>query len=148
MHLEIIKITYNRTATHFMDDSFVNLGVEVTLTLLSGASESATVCLVISLSICYWLFKCRVLHIVCVCEWETEREGHIILIVACMWERGEQGHITPDCTAYQKCFNRGLCANTYEFHHWVCHATLFLSRAWTDAKTKHIIYCLYFQIES
>ncbi len=26
MHLGIIKITYNRTATHFMDDSFVNLG--------------------------------------------------------------------------------------------------------------------------
>ncbi len=32
--LEIIKITYNRTATHFMDDSFVNLGEEVILTLL------------------------------------------------------------------------------------------------------------------
>ncbi len=29
MHLGIIKITYNRTATHFMDDSFVNLGDEV-----------------------------------------------------------------------------------------------------------------------
>ncbi len=26
MHLGIIKITYNRTETHFMDDSFVNLG--------------------------------------------------------------------------------------------------------------------------
>ncbi len=43
MHLEIIKITYNRTATHFMDDRFVNIGDEVILTLLSGASESATV---------------------------------------------------------------------------------------------------------
>ncbi len=29
MHLGIIKITYNRTITHFMDDSFVNLGDEV-----------------------------------------------------------------------------------------------------------------------
>ncbi len=59
----IIKITYNRTATHFMDDRFVNLGEEVILTLLwqSGASESATVCFVISLNICYWLFKCGVL---------------------------------------------------------------------------------------
>ncbi len=59
MYLGIIKITYNRTATHFMDDSFVNLGEEVILILLwqSGASESATVCFVISLSICYWLFK-------------------------------------------------------------------------------------------
>ncbi len=26
MHLEIIKITYNKTAKHFMDDRFVNLG--------------------------------------------------------------------------------------------------------------------------
>ncbi len=34
MHLEIIKITYNRTAKHFMDDRFVNLGEEVILTLL------------------------------------------------------------------------------------------------------------------
>ncbi len=59
-HLGIIKITYNRTAMHFMDDSFVNLGEEVILTLLwqSGVSESATVCFVISLSIWYWLFKC------------------------------------------------------------------------------------------
>ncbi len=57
-----------------MDDSFVNRGEEVILTLLwqSGASESATVCFVISLSICYWLFKCRVLRFVC--EWEIERE--------------------------------------------------------------------------
>uniref|UniRef100_A0A8C1Q6A6 Phosphatidylinositol-glycan biosynthesis class W protein n=1 Tax=Cyprinus carpio TaxID=7962 RepID=A0A8C1Q6A6_CYPCA len=44
MHLGIFKITYNRTATHFMDDRFMNLGEEVILTLLrqSGASESAT----------------------------------------------------------------------------------------------------------
>ncbi len=55
LHLGIIKIAYNRTAMHFMDDSFVNLGEEVILTLLrqSGTSESATVCFVISLSICY-----------------------------------------------------------------------------------------------
>ncbi len=55
MHLGIIKITYNRTAMHFMDDRFVNLGKEVIFTLLrqSGTSESVTVCFVISLSICY-----------------------------------------------------------------------------------------------
>ncbi len=49
MHLGIIKISYNRTAMHFMD-SFVNLGEEVILTLLwqSGASKSATVCFDIS----------------------------------------------------------------------------------------------------
>ncbi len=95
MHLGIIKITYNRTATHFMDDRFVNQGEEVILTLLwqSGASESATVCFVISLSICYWLFKCGVLHVVCVralvCvrERERERQGHstsAILTAACL----------------------------------------------------------------
>ncbi len=25
------------------------------------------------------------------------------------------------------CLNRGLCSNTYELHHCVCHVTLFLS---------------------
>ncbi len=119
MHLGIIKITYNRTATHFMDDRFVNLGEEVILTLLwqSGASESATVCFVISLSICYWLLKCRVLCIVCVC------------VCVCVCERD-------------------LCANTYEHHHCVCYATLFPSQAWTDGKTKDIINCLYIYFES
>ncbi len=34
MHLGIIKITCNRTATHFVNDRFVNLGEEVILTLL------------------------------------------------------------------------------------------------------------------
>ncbi len=105
MHLGIIKITYNRTATHFMDDSFVNLGEEVILNLLwpPGASESPTVCFVISLSICYWLLKCGVLHVVCVCERERERErerqGHIlahhlnrglcvcVCVCVCVWER-------------------------------------------------------------
>ncbi len=33
MHLEIIKITYNRAAMHFMDDRFVNQREEVILTL-------------------------------------------------------------------------------------------------------------------
>ncbi len=36
-----------------VNDRFVNLGEEVILTLLSGASESETVCFVISLTICY-----------------------------------------------------------------------------------------------
>ncbi len=65
-------------------------------------SESATVFFVISLSICYWLLKCRVLCVVfvCVCMRESETRSH----------------------------NRGLCANTYELHQCVCHATLFPSR--------------------
>ncbi len=51
MHLGLIKITYNRTPTHFMDDRLVNLGEKVILTLpwQSGAFESATVFFVISL---------------------------------------------------------------------------------------------------
>ncbi len=112
MQLGIIKITYNRTAqprcytTHFMDDRFVNLGEEVILTLLSqsGASESATVCFVISLSICYWLFKCGVLHVVfvcvcvcvCVLVCKREREGereiergsqHSVCVCVCVCAR-------------------------------------------------------------
>ncbi len=76
-----------------MDDRFVNLGEEVILTFLwqSGASESATVCSVISLSICYWLLKYGVLRVVCVC--------------VC----GRQGHTTAACAntyiyAFSRCF--------------------------------------------
>ncbi len=118
MHLGIIKIIYNRTATHFMDDSFVSLGEEVILTLLwqSGASESATVCFVISLSICYWLFKCRVLRVVCVCvcvcvrerergrERVTSQRRVCVCVCSRVWERETRSH------------NRGLFANTYEHH--------------------------------
>ncbi len=96
---------------HFMDDSFVNLGEEVILTLLwqSGASESATVCFVISLSICYWLLKCFV-RPVCVC--------------VCVWER-ETGHITTMACVLQ----------THMSIITVSHVTLFPSRALTDGKT-------------
>ncbi len=79
---------------HFMDDRFVNLGDEVILTVLwqSGASESATVCFVISLSICYWLFKCGVCAScvwVCVRMYVRKTGSHhsaseIVLIVACL----------------------------------------------------------------
>ncbi len=100
----------------------MNLGEEVNLTLfcLSGASESATVCFVISLSICYWLFKCGVFCVVCVCVcvWEREREResqrsvvcvcvrerererervtaqHCLCVCARVCERGRQGHTT------------------------------------------------------
>ncbi len=129
-----------------MDDHFVNLGEEVILTLLwqSGASESATVCFVISLSICYWLFKCGILRVVCVCVWERESEREsqcsfvcvCVCVCSCVWEREKRSH------------NRGLFANTYELHHCVCHATLFTSRAWTDGKIKDIINCLYYNYES
>ncbi len=58
---------------------------------LLNASESATACFVINLNMCYWLFKCWVLRVLCVCVWERETGSHhsgvyslsgIILIVA------------------------------------------------------------------
>ncbi len=53
----------------------------------SGASESATVCFVISLSICYWLFKCGVLRIVCVCVWERGGDTVTQQRLVCLCER-------------------------------------------------------------
>ncbi len=104
-----------------MDDSFVNLGQEVILTLLwqSRASESATVCFVISFIICYRLFKCGVLRVLCVCACERGRE-------------------TGSHNSGVSGLNRGLCANTNKHRYGVCHATPFPFRAWTDGKTKDI----------
>ncbi len=51
---------------------------------------------------------------VCVCVWE--REG----------ERARDDHSGVQCVRNH--LNLGLCANTYELHHCVCHATLFSSR--------------------
>ncbi len=89
-----------------MEDRFVNLGEEVILTLLwqSGASESATVCFVISLSICYWLLR------VCVCVWErwSHHSGvysasEIVLIAACM-----QTHTSITVSVTRLCSSFGL----------------------------------------
>ncbi len=138
MHLGIIKITYNRTAQpRCYHNAFYGRpfreprrggNSDFAMTIWS-ASESATVCFVISLSICYWLFKCRVFHVVCVWERARERESHITASCVCshVWERETRSH------------NRGLFANTYEHHHCVCHATLFPFRTWPDDKTKDII---------
>ncbi len=105
MHLGIIKITYNRNA-------FFERQLILTLLWQSGASDSGTECFVISLSVCYWLFKCGVLSVVYVC------------VVA---ERETRSH------------NRGFCANTYELHYCVCHTTLSPFRTWTDGKTKRTL---------
>ncbi len=61
-------------------------------------TESATVCFVISLNVCE-----------CVCVRERERQGHITVESAVL-------------------SSRGLCSNTFEHHHCVCHVTLFPSR--------------------
>ncbi len=134
MHLGIIKITYNRTAKHFMDDSFMNLGEEVILTLLwqSGASESATVCFVISLSICLLLTVQMQSFALCVCVWERERER----------ERERDRERESEREREREREREG--ANTYEHHHCVSQP----SPAWTDGKTKDIINCLHFYFES
>ncbi len=59
MHLGIIKITYNRTAAHFMDGRFMNLGEEVKYVVFAIYCSNAEFC-----------ESC-----VCVCVWERERES-------------------------------------------------------------------------
>ncbi len=61
MHLGIIKITYNRTATHFMDDRFVNLGEEVILTMLSELDDKMTVMIGIMSDYVVVLSSCSVI---------------------------------------------------------------------------------------
>ncbi len=116
-----------------MDDCFVNLGEEVILTLLwqSAASESATVCMLyLLLTVQMQSFARRVCARSCVRERDRVTS---------------QRSVQP----VRNSLNRGLFANTYKHHHHcICHATLFPSRAWTDAKTKDIINCLYFHFES
>ncbi len=87
----------------------MNLGEEVILTLLwqSGASESATVCFVISyllLTVQIWSFARRVCVCVCVCVcvWERERERETHRVTS-------QRSVQP----IRNRLNRGLFANTY-----------------------------------
>ncbi len=89
-----------------MDDCFVNLGEEVILSLQrqSGA---------ISLSICYWLFKCWVLHVVCVCVCVHVQERDSCSVV-CVCAR-VCAHVC-DMRETRSC-KHGLFANTYELHY-------------------------------
>ncbi len=124
-----------------MDDSFVNLGEEVILTLLwqSGASESATVCFVISLIICYLLFKWGLLRVVCVCACVCARAR----VCVCVWERERNMYSPSEIILIAACLQTHTSIITVS----VCHATLFPFQAWTDAKTKDIINFLYFNFE-
>ncbi len=119
MHLGIIKITCNRTATHFMDDRFMILLWKYV------SSESATVCFVIILSICYWLFLNAVIECYWmqsfarrVCVWERETGSHhstsAILIVACVCvcvRERERDRVTSQRSVQpvKNHLNRGLC---------------------------------------
>ncbi len=81
------------------------------------------VCFVISLSICYWLFKCRVLRVVRV--WERERDrvtvGSAILIAACVceWERErETGSYHSGVYSPSEIVLIAACLQTHE---WMMH---------------------------
>ncbi len=153
MHLDIIKITYNRTAqprcsnlcNAFYGQQFrePRRGDNSLLYLFDFAmtiwrfwiSDCKYVLLLV------WVFPidcsnaefCTLCVCVCVC------------VCACACVERETGSHHSGVS----CLNRGLCtANIYVHHHCVCHATLFLSRAWTDGKTKDIINCLYIYFES
>ncbi len=132
----------------------LNLGEEVILTLLwqSGASESATVCFVISLSICYWLLR--------VCVRERETGSHLstsaILIVACVCvsvcvcvcecekerererERERWSHHSGVYSASEIVLIVA-CLQTHTSIITVCHVTLFPSRAGTDVKLRTLL---------
>ncbi len=107
MHLGIIRLLTTEQhnpdviTMHFMDDPFFEPDF-LTLLWQSGASESATVCFVISLGICYCLFKCgvfstsAVLIAACVCVRERDRVtsqhvsclncGLCVCVCVCVWE--------------------------------------------------------------
>ncbi len=74
------------------------------------------VCFVISSSICYWLFKCGVLHVVCVCMCARVRERDRV-------------------TSLESAVLTAACVQTHKSFISVCFATLFLFRAWTDGNT-------------
>ncbi len=79
----------------------------------------------------------------------TSAESWLVCVCVCVWERErETVTLQRSVQPVKNHLYRGLCANTYELHHCVCHTTLFSSWAWTDDKTKDIINCLYIHFES
>ncbi len=100
--------------------SFVKLGEEIILTLLwqSGASESATVCFVISLILAIDCLNTEFCAL-CVCERESHSVASCVCVCVCVcscvcsrvWE-GDK-------------VTQPLLVCTYEIHHGVCHTTLF-----------------------
>ncbi len=118
MHLGI------RTATHFMDNRFERRGGNSDFAMTICVSESATVGI-----FCYE-FKYLLLTVqmrsfarrVCVCVCARAR------VCVCVRER-ETVTSQLSVQRVRNHLNRGLFANTFELHHCICHATLFLSRA-------------------
>ncbi len=81
--------------------------------------------------------QCRVMHCVCVCVCVCEREGDK--------ERDRQGQIT---VWFDTVLNTACVLQTHKSIITAFVTQLFPSWAWTDGKTKDIIYCLYIYFES
>ncbi len=105
----------------------------------------------------YWLFKCRVLHVVCVRvfararvwegETERERETHT--------QTHKHTHTHTHRVTSQRSvqpvrnrLNHGLCANTYELHHCVCNTTLFPSRLELMIKLRMLLTVFIFTLKA
>ncbi len=115
MRLGIIKITFNRTAQPrcyrnvFYGRQFrePRRGDNSDFAVTIWASESASVCFVISLSICYWLFKCGVLRTVCVRERERESQRSVLCVClflcVCVCVCKREGHRASSCVCARVC---------------------------------------------
>ncbi len=100
----------------------------------------------------FWISDCKfVLILVSVFAIDCSNVAQCVCVCVCVCVWGgnrvtSQRGVTLQLIRNR--LNRSLCANTYELHHCVCHATLFPFQAWTDGKTKDIINCLYIYFES
>ncbi len=118
-------------------DSFVNLGEEVRV--------------ILDFAMTIWRFWIRdrkyVLLLVkyLLLTIQMQSFAHHVCARLCVRERKrERDRVTSQ---WSQLLNCGLCANTYEHHHWSV-TRLFPSLAWTDGKTKDIINHLYIYFES
>ncbi len=91
----------------------------------------------------------------CACVWERERERETVTslnrsmpVCVCVCEREREREREMTVSHHSGVYSASeivlivACLQTH--HQCVCHATLFLSRAWTDGKTKDITVLLCF----
>ncbi len=111
---------------HRRVQGYLKKGVNSDFAMTILASESSTVCFVISSSICYWLFKCRVLsimHRVCVC------------VCVCVCVRGTGSHHSGVYSPSEIVLTAACVLQIHTSINTVCHWTLFPFGAWTGGKT-------------
>ncbi len=95
---------------------------------LALLNQRLEVCFVISSSICYWLFKCRVLCVtwrvcVCVCVCVCVR----VCVCVCVWVRGTGSHHSGVYSPSEKVLTTA-CVQTHTSIISVCLETLLPSR--------------------